>query len=81
MGMRLDKQTKTALHIAFRIYDQGKDGQFWLDKANEWWVLRHGEAPVPHEVWVEVMSILASEYPNLWKRAVRRLARLPIPFI
>jgi hypothetical protein len=63
--MKLDKHTATNLRIAFTIYSQGRNGSYWLDKAQHDWEQRTNGEPIPGEVWREVREMVAKEFPEV----------------
>ena len=63
--MKLDKHTATNLRIAFTIYSQGRNGSYWLDKAQHDWEQRTGGEPICDEVWREVRAMVANEFPEV----------------
>jgi hypothetical protein len=69
--MRLDNYTTNCLRIAFRITEQGKNGDFWLNLAMARWNQLHGEVEVPPSVWDEVRELLRTEFPQLIERKPR----------
>jgi hypothetical protein len=63
--MKLDKHTATNLRIAFTIYSQGRNGSFWLDKAQHDWRERTNGETIPDEVWQEVREMVSKEFPEM----------------
>lgn len=63
--MKLDKHTATNLRIAFTIYSQGRNGSYWLNKAQHDWEQRTGGEPISGEVWQEVREMVAKEFPEV----------------
>jgi len=66
--MNLDLHTATNLRIAFTIYGQGKDGSFWLDKAQRDWETRNNGQTIPDSTWAEIRQMIAGEFSELLSR-------------
>jgi hypothetical protein len=61
----LDQKTKNTLRIAFTIYNNGKDGSFWLEKACQHWNELYGTTDVHTNVWEEITQLIDMEFSQL----------------